>query len=796
MFAYWGLVIMKKYFKTILGTAFLLAVTSACFALDQAIVERVNARMGDVARIKNSGLAWESDNGYLVTADDLAQSDKEIVLKENDDRRLLFKQIAENKGITVQDVEKTFAERAVVATPRVSKTPSNTPVSPVVTNPLPTKPISTKPVQGRTASLPLKVLAKPMASVYTSPSKTSAKAREKVPAFNTYYVYTKDGEGDSAWYEVGEDNRGQKKIGWMSGADVVEWKQNLCVQFTHPDGRDPVLFFHERTPLEEMLSSSDSDRRAKAKQLYATVNSGEILPTSFPVKSMEPRRGVSDKELAFCPIVDFKEVEVGGREARLLKLAAVSRRRGASLLTDTKSRTILTTGTDYGKSGDAKIDLVFVMDLTRSMGPFADRTKEMMVQVAKKIGANQQVNDAIRFGFWGFRDNTEKVPGLEFVTRNYTPQLQRASEFQATLAQVKETKVDSLDFCEDVFAGIADAVENTAWREGAMRYLVLVGDAPGRNPGESDLDLCGKGFQKIEGTARGMDAETLRGLANSKSVYVTSIYLRASKWDAYAENGERQFRILARNPNGENFVAVVGGEGKYGKIADALGNQIVALTGKAKDQTLNPSDLVSKSLPNVPVSDDSSATDAGMQLANNMFRGAVVQSLSRKGEPLAPSDITAWALDKDFTDPSRPSLDVQIFLTKNQLDSLRRVMDQVLNAGIRQQVSGDEFFSNLQAVVATAANAPEQIDRAANLAKTGLLPDFLKDLPYRSRLMAMSNDSWGALSADAQDRLLKGVESKINYYRKIHDDPSKWQALNEGDDADNHVAPIPLDQLP
>ena len=62
--------------------------------------------------------------------------------------------------------------------------------------------------------------------------------------------------------------------------------------------------------------------------------------------------------------------------------------------------------------------------------------------------------------------------------------------------------------------------------------------------------------------------------------------------------------------------------------------------------------------------------------------------------------------------------------------------------------------------------------------------------------MAMSNDSWGALSADAQDRLLKGVESKINYYRKIHDDPSKWQALNEGDDADNHVAPIPLDQLP
>ena len=52
------------------------------------------------------------------------------------------------------------------------------------------------------------------------------------------------------------------------------------------------------------------------------------------------------------------------------------------------------------------------------------------------------------------------------------------------------------------------------------------------------------------------------------------------------------------------------------------------------------------------------------------------------------------------------------------------------------------------------------------------------------------------MSPDAQDQFLRGVESKLRFYQAIHDNSENWQALNEGDDRDNWVASVPLDELP
>ena len=73
-----------------------------------------------------------------------------------------------------------------------------------------------------------------------------------------------------------------------------------------------------------------------------------------------------------------------------------------------------------------------------------------------------------------------------------------------------------------------------------------------------------------------------------------------------------------------------------------------------------------------------------------------------------------------------------MFLTKDELNSLKLAVDRVLDAGTRGKITGEDFFQALQAVVAAAASNPEQIQTAETLAKTGLIPDFLKGLPYRS----------------------------------------------------------------
>ena len=193
----------------------------------------------------------------------------------------------------------------------------------------------------------------------------------------------------------------------------------------------------------------------------------------------------SRNQFYLLPILNFEETEIDGREGRLLQLAAATRQRGKLLITNNRSfRTPERSQSDV--AAGVKVDLVFVMDLSLSMGPFADRTLEMINSCLRGLGADDQVVEAMRFGLWGYRDFPENCPGIEFNTRNYTPMLQRLSEFATTLRSVKETKVDSVDYPEDMFAGVSDAIQQTQWRKDALRLIVLVGDAPGRRPGEFD----------------------------------------------------------------------------------------------------------------------------------------------------------------------------------------------------------------------------------------------------------------------------------------------------------------------
>ena len=41
-----------------------------------------------------------------------------------------------------------------------------------------------------------------------------------------------------------------KVVGWMKSLDVFEWRQTMCLAYTHPDGRKPVLMFEQKkTPI-------------------------------------------------------------------------------------------------------------------------------------------------------------------------------------------------------------------------------------------------------------------------------------------------------------------------------------------------------------------------------------------------------------------------------------------------------------------------------------------------------------------------------------------------------------------
>jgi serine/threonine-protein kinase PpkA len=69
-------------------------------------------------------------------------------------------------------------------------------------------------------------------------------------------------------------------------------------------------------------------------------------------------------------------------------------------------------------------------------------------------------------------------------------------------------------------------------------------------------------------------------------------------------------------------------------------------------------------------------------------------------------------------------------------------------------------------------------------------------LPYKSQLMAISNELWNSWSMDEQDDFLNSLGAKIEAYKEIHDNSESWIALNEGDDPGEYVYPIILSLLP
>lgn len=96
----------------------------------------------------------------------------------------------------------------------------------------------------------------------------------------------------------------------------------------------------------------------------------------------------------------------------------------------------------------------------------------------------------------------------------------------------------------------------------------------------------------------------------------------------------------------------------------------------------------------------------------------------------------------------------------------------------------------------SAVVAPEQIKSARTLANTGLLPVFLRGLPYRSEVMDLTSELWAGRSRDRQEKFLRDVRAKIEFYKALHDSPDLWTKLNDGADEDEKVVPVPLEFLP
>lgn len=134
------------------------------------------------------------------------------------------------------------------------------------------------------------------------------------------------------------------------------------------------------------------------------------------------------------------------------------------------------------------LDIVFVIDSTASMTSVIDATR---AQVSEMIDFLSDIVPNSRLGVVTYRDE-----GEDYVTRASAldDSVYRAVAFLDTLRAEGGGDIE-----EAVHSGVAEAVHCARWREGAVKMIVVIGDAAGHDEDDRELRSLLRSFVRRQG---------------------------------------------------------------------------------------------------------------------------------------------------------------------------------------------------------------------------------------------------------------------------------------------------------
>ncbi|MGX3066105.1 vWA domain-containing protein [Ursidibacter arcticus] len=600
-----------------------------------------------------------------------------------------------------------------------------------------------------------------------------AKKGEKVPAFSRYYVYKRENISGTEMLQIGPDTLG-KTVGWLDANCAVPWNMQMTMVFTNPSGRDPLLFFKDRASLEKVVN--DGEPAKILEPMRTALAQKKVVPE---ILSQEPEEFVDfQKNFYLLPILQGEEVMNGrGFYERVLEVASVTKEDKNS---DNK--------TTQPQKSDQEIvgfraAVVFVIDSTISMDPYINRTRDAIKKVYEKI-EKENLLDKVKFGLVAFRSSTDAVPGLEYTSKMFVSPntVKDGKDFMNKVANLKQATISSKEFSEDAYAGINQALNEVNWNEFGARYLVLITDA-GAIEGDNPISTTG------------LDAKQLRLEAQHRGVALYTLHLKTPSGKKNHAIAEAQYRELSFNSvvNKPLYYPVNAGDvDEFGKnislLANALSSQVKlaysgeSAIGSAVHAVDNKDDNKSE------IEKDASLLGKAMQLAY----------LGNVNNTKAPPVFRAWVSDRDFMKPTAPTAEAHILLTKSQLSDLSEVVKKIADAANQGLISSGDMFAQLRSVAAAMGQDPNKIKEGTStkLAELGLLGEYLDDIPYKSQVTAIDEDTWKGMSVQEQEKFIRDLNSKLRHYRVYNDDQSRWISLSEGSDPQENVYPVPLEALP
>lgn len=715
----------------------------------KAALDRMKSRQAEIDGILKQNQAGERNDALLEPMSDPPPAVAKLIEEENQDRGVVYAELAIASASSLENVKlrraESLRERLIPGVFRMVPGPEDN---------------KWEWSKGEKAErIPPRLLTRPGASLYGAPDGNVTKSG--LENFTMFEVLEQQkGSDENLWYRVAE--KGGQPIGWLKEAESLEWHQALVMQYTPQRDRQRVLYFEDKEELRRLANLTEAERAREVPRLVELAETGKDPGRS--IIATEPVFDQMTQEIpVVIPILEHEKFSFDGvRESNLLRVAAATR-------SDPASQSVAM------PKEKPPLDIVFVVDTTSSMKPYLDETKKAVNEFAQSVDRS---DPTARFGVVAYRDSDPSFRDkMEYSVKNFTPSLVDAVELVSVLSTVNALPSDPGDpIPEDVFSGIHSAIDS-AWRttpgEG-IRVVVHVGDASGNDP------YTNAGVRNL-GNESGLDAASVRELLNQARILVRSIHIRYDKYKSDHAKAEGDFSILARNPGAVSSItsANYDQESSFGSdIREALHVMRSFVT-----------DEIDKFLADAKRAQSEGSNSAMDAMLAGLLANAYAEWVVGQNRVPLDRDFKGWVIPDDLVDPSRKSMEVRLMLRRHELENLKRKLDEILEATRESANSGGDFFDRIQSLSGTTIGNPSASPSQESLE----IPDFIKDLPYKSTILGIQRGQWETMSEQEKTRNINNWRNMSGYYGTLLQDLRVWKKLSpEGDD----FVMVPLSSLP
>lgn len=350
------------------------------------------------------------------------------------------------------------------------------------------------------------------------------------------------------------------------------------------------------------LASEVIDRHDTGQSMWMVV----LLTDGYPISENNVKRVIKEKFLSRKNMVLFS-IGIGDVHKELLSLISSACRGDLHIATSGRELiswysmlakelafrvhlkpVVIEVGRDeeVAESRMTKLDLVFVMDATGSMGPYIKETKKRindMLKTYEEMLKGRKIS--FRVGVVAYRDHCDGRNILE--TMDLSTDIDKVRSF---ISRVRAT--GGGDYPEAVADGLS-AATGLSWRQEAYKIITLIGDAPPHNY-ESGACKCDLNVYSVAKDLAQMNAMIFSlGIGNATDVAESFSRIAEIAHGSFhnLENYSELFKqirttiksvstIVRFDDQIEQFYKRRGGRFSIAECIDALGSEYKRLTGK------------------------------------------------------------------------------------------------------------------------------------------------------------------------------------------------------------------------